>query len=101
MFSFILYVASQAATALLKRYIRSAQEQERQLRTELKTRLNQEETEKRELIAEIKRTQTSMDDLSEKHRELIEDVVERDNEVSRLKVGGLFAQATVMVMVFL
>ena len=59
---------------------------ERQLRQDMKVRLSQETSEKSELIAEIKRQQETMDEMSEKHRELVDDVISKEEEVNKLEV---------------
>ena len=59
---------------------------ERQLRQDMKVRLSQETSEKSELIAEIKRQQETMDEMSEKHRELVDDVISKEDEVNKLEV---------------
>lgn len=66
--------------------MRSAAERERSLRKEMKMRLAQDASEKEQLIAEIKRTHESMDELSGKHRHLIEDVAARNDHVAELEV---------------
>lgn len=69
--------------------MRDSQERERHLRSEMKERLAREEVEKSELISQIRRTQDSMDELSGRHKELLDDVVSRDSEVSKLEVSPL------------
>lgn len=49
-------------------------------------RLSQDAGEKEDLISEIKRAHDSMDELSCKHRSLIEDVAARDDHVAKLEV---------------
>ena len=66
--------------------MRQCQEVERQLRQDMKVRLSQETSEKSELIAEIKRQQETMDEMSEKHRELVDDVISKEDEVNKLEV---------------
>ena len=76
----------QSKTSWLRRYMRQCQEVERQLRQDMKVRLSQETSEKSELIAEIKRQQETMDEMSEKHRELVDDVISKEDEVNKLEV---------------
>lgn len=66
--------------------MRGAQDTERQLRADMKMRLSLETTEKEELLAEIKRQQDAMDEMGSKHRELVDDVIAREDEVVKLEV---------------
>lgn len=66
--------------------MRSSQETERQLKADMKVRLSQQTIEKSELLAEIKRQQAAMDEMSSKHRKLVDDVMAREDEVVKLEV---------------
>ena len=79
-------ILSQSKMSWLRRYMRQCQEVERQLRQDMKVRLSQETSEKSELIAEIKRQQETMDEMSEKHRELVDDVISKEDQVNKLEV---------------
>ncbi|KAF6040078.1 CEP128 [Bugula neritina] len=74
-----------STTSWLRRVMRKAHDTERQLRADMKMRLAQETAEKGELIAEIRRQHESMDELGDKHRQLVENVMSKEDEVNKLE----------------
>ncbi|XP_067941862.1 centrosomal protein of 128 kDa-like isoform X2 [Watersipora subatra] len=72
-------------TTWLRRYLRTAQDTERQLKAEMQMRLSHETSEKAELLGEIKRQQEAMDEMGSKHKALVDDVMAREDEVVKLE----------------
>jgi len=67
----------------------------------MKMRLAQETAEKGELIAEIRRQHESMDELGDKHRQLVENVMSKEDEVNKLEVVvEVIVFSSVLVLAF-